>query len=67
MAYLASLLDGYREPTSLATIRPGDVIRRGMNRCPDYRVIAVSNGRAWVRDVQYGTDAVVPLEDFRKI
>ena len=68
MAYLARLLDGYGEPTSLVTpIHPGDVVRRSMNRYPHYRVIAVSDGRAWVRDVQYGTDAVVPLEDFRRV
>ena len=68
MAYLARLLDGCAESTSLATpIQPGDVVQRSMNRYPHYRVIAVSDGRAWVRDVQYGTDTVVPLEDFWKV
>ena len=68
MAYLARLLDDYGEATSLAApIHPGDVVRRSINRYPQYRVIAVSDGRAWVRDVQYGIDTVVPLEDFRKV
>ena len=45
----------------------GDVVRTGENAHPYYRVIATSDGRAWVRDVQNGTDYVVPLARCRKV
>ena len=48
-------------------VRIGDVVRTGGNAYPCYRVIATSDGRAWVRDVQDGTDYVVPLARCRKV
>jgi hypothetical protein len=42
-------------------ICPGDIVRTGENLYPEYRVIATSEDRAWVRDVQYGTDHIVPI------
>lgn len=68
MAYLARLLDA-DEPSDSAAgcIAPGDVVRRGTNLYPSYRVIAVNHGKAWVRDVQFGSDYVVHLHEMRKI
>lgn len=43
----------------LLPIEAGDLIRTGSNSHPHYRVIAVSEDRAWIRDVQHGTDHVV--------
>ena len=40
----------------------GDVVRTGENFHPHYRVIALSEDRAWIRDTQHGTDHVVPLD-----
>ena len=40
----------------------GDVVRTGNNFHPHYRVIAVTGDRAWIRDIQYGSDHVVPID-----
>ena len=48
-------------------IAPGDVVRTGEHAYPRYRVIATSDDRAWVRDVQDGTDHIVPIARCRKI
>jgi len=40
----------------------GDVVRTGDNKFPHYEVIAVSGGRVWLRDVQYGVDQVVAAQ-----
>jgi hypothetical protein len=45
----------------------GDVIRTGGNLHPHYQVIATSGDRAWVRDLQYETDHVVPISRCTKI
>lgn len=42
-------------------VAAGDLVRTGSNAYPRYRVIATSEDRAWVRDVQDGTDHVVPV------
>jgi hypothetical protein len=43
------------------TIDVGNLVRTGENLYPQYQVIAVSEDRAWVRDIQYGTDQIVPV------
>jgi hypothetical protein len=48
-------------------IGPGDIIRTGSNSYPYYRVIAISEDRAWIRDVQNGTDHVVPTARCHRI
>ena len=48
-------------------VRVGDVVRTGDHAYPCYRVIAMSDGRAWVRDIQDGTDYVVSLARCRRI
>jgi hypothetical protein len=54
-----SLADVRSEPAPPAMV--GDVVRTGENFYPHYRVIAVADDRAWVRDVQCGTDHVVAI------
>jgi hypothetical protein len=50
-----------------APIAVGDVIRTGENRYPHFEVIAMSGDRAWVRDIQYGTDHIVTVAGCSKI
>lgn len=38
---------------------PGDLIRTGPNPYPRYRVVAVSGGKVWVRNMTTSADAVV--------
>ena len=45
----------------------GDIVRTGQNFHPHYRVIAVSADRAWIRDVQRGTDHVIPVDRCSRI
>ena len=40
----------------------GDLVRTGSSSHPHYRVIALTEDRAWIRDTQHGTDHVVPLD-----
>jgi hypothetical protein len=48
-------------------IAAGDLVRTGANAFPQYRVIAVCGEKAWVRDVQYGSDGITSLSLCRKI
>ena len=45
----------------------GDIVRTGENYHPHYRVIAVAADRAWIRDIQRGSDHVIPLNRCRRI
>ena len=68
MATPARIVEMNELPRSHAGhVRPGDVVRTGENLHPHYRVIAMNGDRAWVRDVQYGTDHVVQLEQVHRI
>jgi hypothetical protein len=60
---------GMTEPSRAAArqVRPGNMVRTGDNLYPHYRVIAISDDKAWIRDVQYGTDHVVELERIRRV
>ena len=49
------------------SIAAGDRIRTGANFHPHYEVVALSEDRAWVRDLQYGTDHIIPIDRCRKI
>ena len=40
----------------------GDLVRMGENFHPHYRIIALAENRAWIRDSQHGTDHIVPIE-----
>lgn len=54
-----SLADVRSEPAPPTMV--GDLVRTGENFHPHYRVIAVTDDRAWIRDVQCGTDHVVAI------
>ena len=43
------------------------MIRTGHNCHPLYRVIAVTADRAWIRDIQHGTDHVIPIDGCTRI
>lgn len=55
-----------RSPTDLlgetARVEVGDLVRTGCNFRPHYHVIALTEDRAWIRDIQHGTDHIVPLD-----
>jgi len=52
---------------AISPLQSGDIVRTGTNLHPHYRVIAVSDDRVWVRDIQYGTDHIVTVEQINKI
>ena len=45
----------------------GDLVRTGANAFPHYQVIAVFGDKAWVRDVQDGSDGITSVRLCRKI
>lgn len=45
----------------------GDVVRAGPNLFPHFHVVAVSGDMAWVRNVQSGLNALMPLARCRKV
>lgn len=45
----------------------GDLVRAGENFHRHYRVIALTEDRAWIRDTQHGTDHIVSVDRCRKI
>lgn len=62
----------WRSPSGLlgastTHVAVGDLVRTGENFHPHYRLIALSEDRAWIRDTQYGVDHVVPLDRCSKI
>jgi hypothetical protein len=52
---------------SSPSVTVGDVVRTGENFHPHYRVIALTEDRAWIRDTQHGTDHIVPLHRCNRI
>ena len=52
---------------SAPALHVGDIVRIGDNRFPHYKIIAVSGERAWVRDVQFGTDHVVGMATVHRV
>jgi hypothetical protein len=44
----------------------GDLCHHGSNALPLYQVIFTEGGRAWVRDVNTGADAVVSLTECQR-
>jgi len=55
------------DQTEAEEIGIGDVVRMGANLAPEYKVVAISDGKAWVRNVQSGQDALAPLTRCRKV
>jgi len=48
-------------------IRAGDLVRSGPNLFPHFEVVAVHGDKAWVRNVQNGSDHLALLSRCRKI
>ena len=48
-------------------IQVGDLVRTGPNYHPHYRVIAVHDQKAWVRNVETGLDGITGMEQCRRI
>jgi hypothetical protein len=53
--------------TAPVSLHPGDLCLTGRNSYPRFRVIAVVEDRAWVRDVETGKDAVVQVTHCKPI
>ncbi|MDZ4690237.1 hypothetical protein [Terricaulis sp.] len=49
------------------TIQVGDRVRTGPNLFPHFDVIAVSGETAWVRNINSGLDALLPINRCRKV
>jgi len=65
-------VSAWRSPADLRggtapPIAAGDRIRTGDQFHPHYQVIALSEDRTWVRDLQYGTDHFIPIDRCRNI
>ena len=45
----------------------GDLVRTGVNLCPQFEVIALSGQKAWVRNVANGEDHLALISRCRKI
>lgn len=50
-----------------APLQPGDLCHHGSNLLPTYRVIWIDDGKAWLRDVNTGQDAVVAIGRCHKL
>ena len=48
-------------------IRVGDLVRTGPNLFPHFEVVAVHGDKAWVRNVQNGSDHLALLSRCRRI
>lgn len=44
----------------------GDLIRTGGTLHPHYQLVAFGEDKAWVRDLQHGTDHIMPIDRCRK-
>jgi hypothetical protein len=51
----------------LAPLRRGDLCRHGSSTYPVYTVISAHDGRAWVRDISSGVEAIVDVEHCRPL
>lgn len=58
ISYLHEKVTGDPEP-----VKVGDTVKTGPNDYPRFKVIAIDEGRAWLRNVISGDDAVVSLQE----
>lgn len=63
MAERISYLSGERLTPDPEPVRVGDIVKTGPNDYPRFEVIAIDSGRAWLRNVLSGEDAVISLDD----
>jgi len=54
----------YLDQTASGAVRPGELISAEAGGMPIYRVMALRDGRAWLRDLEDEADRVTPLRDF---
>jgi hypothetical protein len=54
----------YLNPANRAEVGVGELVSADAGGLPIYRVMAIRDGRAWVRDLQAGVDRVVALSAF---
>jgi hypothetical protein len=54
-------------PGEVQFVDVGDLVRTGENFHPHFHVIALTHDKAWIREVQHGTDCIVPIERCRRI
>ena len=54
----------YFDRDTQSVITPGALISAEAGGLPIYRVMSVSDGRAWLRDAIDGSDRVTPLSHF---
>ena len=45
-------------------VRVGELVSAEAGGLPIYRIVSLSNGRAWLKDLQDGSDRVTPLSAF---
>jgi hypothetical protein len=48
-------------------IQAGDLVSTGPNLFPRFLIVAVSDGKAWVRNVQGGLDSITDLDRCRRV
>lgn len=54
-------------PARRATLKAGDLCHHGSSSYPVYTVICVNHGRAWLRDISSGVEAIVNLDSCRRL
>ncbi|HEY2051752.1 MAG TPA: hypothetical protein VGH03_20615 [Caulobacteraceae bacterium] len=54
----------YLDRADEGEVHQGELISAEAGGFPIYRVISLSDGRAWLKDLRDGTDRVCPLRDF---
>jgi hypothetical protein len=54
----------YLDRADEAQVRPGELVSAEAGGFPIYRVMGLSDGRAWLKNLRDGTDRVSPLRDF---
>jgi len=54
----------YLDRAATAEVHVGELVSADAGGMPIYQVMELSNGRAWLRDVDDGSDRVTPLADF---
>ena len=54
----------YLDPQARGALHVGDLVSAAAGGLPAYRVMALADGRVWLRDDQDGADRVMPLSFF---
>jgi hypothetical protein len=54
----------YLDRADEGVVQPGELISADAGGLPIYRVVSLTNGRAWLKDLRDGSDRVGPLREF---